>query len=522
MIGIRPGEWVLKSERSVSPAASVYAAEHAADGRRAAVKVFAASKFPAEFLARFAAEMLGYQRLNHPNVVRYFDAGVAAGQAWFAMELVDGMTTAELLKTTTRKPGLPIAEQVLGLAMQAARALKHGHHRNLLHRAIRPGTMVVLPDGTLKMTEFGLAKLIPETSDLGPDGFHPLAFQPPEFFTGKPYTRRSDLYALGCWLYALSTGRPMFAATTAAEFAQKHCYTLPDRPGLIAPDLPSDFDDLICTLIQKDPNRRPASAAQVIEELDRIRAKLERRSVRVQWPADPGDASGPMAAFSADDAVEREDRVRPLMSRPAVVLPLFLLVVGLGVWFALRRGPTAAELYANAEPLMQSADPADWDRAWDDYLTPLADRYPAEYSVQVADARIKIMTRKEIRRTVDQAARVRYAGEGERLYQTGLKLAQAGDVAGARRYWELLRAFESIPSEVRWVEAGRLALVETELLQTGPPASVNSVVNVTELLETAARWKNEGRAAEASTLLDRLAEIYRDDPPRAALIRSSR
>lgn len=475
MTGQKVGNWVLGEELGRGAVGVVFQARAADDpDRTAAVKLLThPATQAADFLARFPAEMLGLHRLNHPNVVKFYDAGVAAGQAWYAAEYVPGTDCGTILKTQPRKPGEPglsWSAEVVSVAVQAARALKHGHHRSIIHRDLKPSNLILTPDGVLKVADFGVAKVInlPPLA-LPADPYGTAGFAAPEHFTGKQITRRSDLYALGGVLYALVTGRPPYSAGSAAEYLHKHCYVLPDRPAHFVPDLPPELDDLICSLLAKDPARRPASAAAVIEWLDALRGRLERKGRRVTWPPDPGDASATMPALADGDAAgaDGETRPRPLMSRPAVVIPLFVLVVGAILTLALWPRPSADQLYAAGAPLMESADPADWDRAWDEYLGPLAEDHPDAYRAEVEAARRKIQDRRELRRAIVEGRRVQYESDAERLYYRGLRLAQAGDRDGAQRAWEeVVNRFAGTPGQERWVD---LAATAIEELTVVPP-----------------------------------------------------
>lgn len=526
MTGQRVGNWVLGETIGRGPIGVVYRA-HALDDpdRTSAVKLLTheAARSP-DFLARFPAEMLALHRLNHPNIISFYDAGVTAGQAWYATEFVVGTDLATILKTQPRKPsepGLGWASEVISLGVQAARALKHGHHRSILHRDLKPANVLLTPDGVVKIADFGVAKVLnlPPLS-LPADPFGTAGHLAPEYFTGKQITRRSDLYALGGVLYAAVTGRPLFAAGTAAEFLHKHCYTLPDRPTHFLPDLPTDLDDLICSLLMKDPARRPASTAAVLEALDVLRGRAERRGKKVTWPPDPGDTSATQPALSHSDTGSDlvDSRPRPLMSRPAVVVPLFLFVVALALFLVFRPRPSADELYAAAEPLMASNDPAQWNIAWDKYLAPLAAYYPSEYQAEVAAARAKIDDRAALRRAIVQGRLAQPGSEAERLYHRGLALAQAGDSHGARQTWEyLVTAFAGVPEEERWVELAGAAV--RELTRVSAPM-IHSPP--TAALDRARAMKAAGKSADASAILDALATLYRDDPATLELVHAAR
>src|SRR5262245_16850550 len=164
MTGQRVGNWVLGEELGRGPNGVVYKA-HAIDNdtRLAAVKVLHLDPVRgSDFLAKFPAEMLAFHRLHHPNVVEFYDAGVLNNQAWYATEFVEGTDCATLLKTRAKKvdePGLSWKDEVLSIAVQAARALKHGHHRSILHRDLKPSNLLVMANGVVKVADFGVAKL---------------------------------------------------------------------------------------------------------------------------------------------------------------------------------------------------------------------------------------------------------------------------------------------------------------------------------------------------------------------------
>lgn len=457
MIGARVGDWYVEAEIGRGPLGVVYRARGYNDpDQRAAVKVYTEVRDPAA-AQRLTAELLPLQRLDHANIVKSLDCGVHGGLPFVASELVEGTDYAKLLESGRR----PWAE-VLSIAVQAARALKHAHNRNVLHRDLKPAHFILTPDGTLKILAFGLAKVFSPPPSHAP-AIGSGAYLPPETASGKPLTRRSDLYSLGGVLYTLATGRPPFAAGSIVELMHKQCYTLPERPANLVPDLPPELDEFICVLLDKVPARRLASAAAVIDELERVRGKLERKGEKLTWPTkvtpDTAEMPALMALAVPDDGDEAEPEPRPLLKRPSVVIPLFLLVVGALVAAFAWPSPSADELFASAQPLLASENPDDWDVAFEKYLDPLARKYPDRYKDEIARERARTRDWRELRKAVTDGAKPDARSPAEKAYQRGLRLARDGETAEARAAWEaLVVAYGEVEAERRWVELARTGL----------------------------------------------------------------
>lgn len=517
MTGMKIGQWILGPELGKGPVGTVYRAAHADDpAKLAAVKILHPEiAQSAEFKEKFVSEMLVLHRLNHPNIAKFYDSGIHAGSAYYASELVEGSDLGELLKAA-RKPdelGVNWKTQGLSLAVQAARALKHGHHRSILHRDLKPSNVLVQADGVLKLTDFGIGRLfLASPLSLPAEPMGTACYLAPEFFIGKPLTRRSDLYSLGGVLYTLLCGRPPFAAATAAEFMHKHCYVLPDRPVQFVPKLPADLDELVCDLLRKDPNRRPPSAPAVIEELDRIRGKAERKGERIAWPAADGDGTGTLAALSAEVAANAayEKLPRPLMSRPSVVIPLLFSVLALGATMYFWPRPTPEELFQSALPLLKSDNPADWDRAWDDYLQPMNENDPQAHAAEVLAVKVKIADRKKLKRAIDDIGKAKASTEAERLYLRGLSLLQSGDTEQAKQTWQSLGTmFADQPSEERWLKLANLGL--SELAKKNSLDDPERQRAKQTLLDRIQILRMRGMNAEADTLLAAYQQAYRGE-----------
>uniref|UniRef100_UPI003A8730B6 serine/threonine-protein kinase n=1 Tax=Streptomyces sp. Agncl-13 TaxID=3400628 RepID=UPI003A8730B6 len=231
----------------------------------------------AETQARFQREVQLAGRLSHQNIVTVHDWGevVVDGRRtlFLVMELVHGVPLHRRLVEST--PAWPLA---VGWGAQIAEALHAAHTESVVHRDIKPANVLLTPDGTVKVLDFGVAKFMGETigaRELTVTGV-PLGSPPymsPEQADGdRAIDHRSDLYSLGCLLYHAVTGRPPFTGSSQWAVLRKQMEAVPDPPGVYAEGLPSSLSDLILSLLAKRPEDRPADAAAVYEALSTLLA----------------------------------------------------------------------------------------------------------------------------------------------------------------------------------------------------------------------------------------------------------
>ena len=261
--------------------------------RRVAVKLLPlhADSDPAGAV-RFRREAEITAAFQHPTITALYDmdehrAGPGQDLLFLIMELLDG---EDLRKVVDREPlGLPI-DETLALAVQVSEGLAAAHSRGVVHRDIKPANLVRLPDGTVKICDFGIARLAESTAGLTHGLLGTPAYMAPEQFNGGTIDGRTDLYALGCVLYVMLTGRPPFPSdVSVAEHMYHHLSTVPEGPRSLRPDTPEELDELVVELLAKQASLRPASAGHVTERLRQI-ADLSGTGHRL--PSDSG-FSGP-------------------------------------------------------------------------------------------------------------------------------------------------------------------------------------------------------------------------------------
>ncbi|MEU9173719.1 protein kinase [Streptomyces sp. NPDC048420] len=253
----------------------VWAAEDERMRRDVAVKVVHPQYGAGETEARdrFEREVQLAARLTHQNIVTVHDWGeVSVGgrqTLYLVMELVQGISLDKEFKKSTRTPW-PLAA---GWAAQIAQALHAAHRQNVIHRDIKPANVLLTPDGTLKVLDFGIAKFLGDTVGArkltAPGALlgTPAYMSPEQIEASGGIDRRSDLYSLGCLLYHAVTGSPPFGGASPWSIVLRQQQDTPTPPSRIATGLPAALNGLIMSLLEKCPEDRPFDAAAVHETL---------------------------------------------------------------------------------------------------------------------------------------------------------------------------------------------------------------------------------------------------------------
>jgi serine/threonine protein kinase len=524
MIGERLGHWFIEADVGKNEMGRLFRARSADEPPLpAALKWLTHPKARGDdFEKHFLAQVELLRKLRHPGIVSVLGGGTHDGSPYYVMEWVAGAEFATLLRRGERSAW----PESLAVALQIIPALRHAHRRGVLHRDLKPSNLFRADDGSYKLADFGVTKFFGDalltSSD---DRLGSAAYLAPEVAAGKPHTKRSDFYSLGCLLYTLVVGRPPFTGNTVVELIHKHCFVLPERPGHFVPDLPEEFERYILKLLAKEPAQRPGSGTLLIREAEGIWSALERRGLLAKKPAPPAPPDEDEAHPEEDGA--DEPRLPELPPRPPVpwqkrwyiIAPLFAACVLTLLWAFYWRGPSADELMTRARPLLESEDPADWERAWNEYLEPLSRKYPEKYAEEVREAKRRVDEQGEMRRAFLTGKAVRYRSQAERFYHEGLRLVQAGEFAAARRVWDnLVRVYGNVETEKRWVALAREATRRLDERGAAPrPAGGDFADAVRPAVEEVRRLRAAGKLREAAAAATALEFLYRDDPDAALL-----
>ncbi|MEV0638511.1 serine/threonine-protein kinase [Streptomyces sp. NPDC050619] len=227
-------------------------------GRTVAVKLLLPRDADPTAASRFRLEAQTAGRLNHPHVVGVYDFGEYEGRLFLVMELVEGDSLARLLTTGGPLP----ADQVARIAAQAAAGLAAAHQQGIVHRDVKPANLLMDADGTLKIGDFGIARFVDDPSGaLTTTGqiVGTSLYLAPERALGEAAGPACDVYALGCLLYQLLTGRPPFQADTAVAILHQHLDAAPVPPRQLGAALPPAFENYLLGLLAKRPEDRPTA-----------------------------------------------------------------------------------------------------------------------------------------------------------------------------------------------------------------------------------------------------------------------
>jgi serine/threonine-protein kinase len=528
MIGEHLGKWIIERELGRGGMGSVYLGREEASGQLAALKILMPDlSLEPGFLERFRREIIAISALDHPNIVKFFEAGESERRYFYAMEFVQG----EDFEVILTRFGRLSWKEVLDIAMQISPALKHAHDRGIIHRDIKPHNLLRSDSGQVKLTDFGIAKVFATRQLTRAGGIVGTAdYLSPEQALGKPATKRSDLYSLGVVLYRMLTGWVPFQGNSTAELLHKHVYGRFDRPGKRVTEIPAEFDELICKLLEKDPDKRPADALVLQRELEFIKKKHERRMQPTQVypsdhktivesgekaaPSDDGPGPATLMSLLMREELQRQNQggwFGQLFNRPVILATLFLLVVGLIVWsFWPHAQVDPEDLFKKGQELMLSDDPAAWDEAWNNYLYKLVHDFPKSPHREEAEAlHRQVDNRKTLHKALAKKKTDSHS-DAQRFYQKGLRQLEEGDVDEARKTWQnVATAFAPIAADKPWV-----ALAQHGAKALSPDASDRASKKETlakSLAAIGATDKPESRET-VRQCLHALAALYRDDP----------
>ena len=218
---------------------------------------------------RFINESKAVAMLSHPNIVNIYDVSVKDDRKYIVMELVDGIT----LKNYILKKGVLSFHEVISITEQILMALEHAHSKGIVHRDIKPQNIMMLKNGSVKVADFGIAKLPnAETVTMTDKAIGTVFYISPEQASGKQIDRRSDIYSLGVTMYEMATGKLPFVADSPVSVAIMQVKNTPRPPRELNPNIPVGLEQVILGAMEKNPDNRFQSASQMLRHIAQLKS----------------------------------------------------------------------------------------------------------------------------------------------------------------------------------------------------------------------------------------------------------
>ena len=261
------GPYVITDWLGQGGMGQVFVAVHRMMDRKVAIKVLPQSKSTPEAISSFKREIQTQAKLDHRNLVRAYDAGHDGNVYFLVTEYVPGTD----LRRLVRAQGPLTMKQAASVIMQGALGLAYAHREGLVHRDVKPGNLLVTPEGLVKVSDLGLAGFLHAGSDdprsgkiVGTADY----LAPEKITTPQLVLPVSDIYSLGCTLYYAATGKVPFPGGSTRDKARRHCEETPWHPRQFNPEISDEFVDLIADMMEKDLQRRVPTADEVVKRLE--------------------------------------------------------------------------------------------------------------------------------------------------------------------------------------------------------------------------------------------------------------
>jgi serine/threonine-protein kinase len=220
-----------------------------------------------EFRRRFHAEGQAVAMVSHPNIVSVYDVSSVSDANYIVMELIDGIT----LKQYMEKKGVLNWKETLHFAIQIAKALEHAHSKGIVHRDIKPHNVMVLKNGSVKVADFGIARVMSKSNTLTKEALGSVHYISPEQAKGGRVDNRSDLYSLGVVMYEMITGRPPYDGESPVAVAIQHINGGANMPSTLNPNIPGGLEQIIMKAMSRDPDKRYTNATTMLYDMDEFR-----------------------------------------------------------------------------------------------------------------------------------------------------------------------------------------------------------------------------------------------------------
>ncbi len=508
LVGKELGPYLIEKELGSGAMGTVFLAKQKKTGDRVAIKLMSLALGTSETATnRFIREVAILKQLSHPNIVKYKGSGKYHGSPFYIMEYVEGESLDHILHRRNRLPW----DEVIKIGIDLCAGLQHAHDKGIIHRDLKPSNLMILKDGVVKLTDFGIAKdtdvtaLTAANSTVGT-----AAYMSPEQCRGaRDITHKSDLYSMGIMFYELLTGKKPFVGETVMEVFMQHANsTKYKRPNELVPDVPIWLNELVDQLMAKEAARRPLNAKAVADALEHIRDKVaKQRSGDAESKSKRKPEKSKSVKKVAEKAPEAPPFPPPKKKKPPVapfytkgwftILALLLIAIASAafVYYAFLKTPDPDSLFAQAAGLQKTDKKAARDGPIADFLRYYPTHEKAGKVREWADDFDFELRERQMLNRRDSALKLAIEEEEEKLARAALAEEEKGMLPEAAKLWEALstRKGKSDPNAHAW------GLVGDRYLQ-----HVMKVKGEYEQLKTKVKAK-----AKAGDELERLAMLAR-------------
>eukprot|EP00913_Durusdinium_trenchii_P023310 g21888.t1 len=535
MTGRKIGPFLLRDKLGVGGMGIVYRATYEKTGQDVALKVLSPQmSADKQVTKRFVREMDILKRLEHKNIVKYHGGGTDGDQFYYAMEIVDGGSLDDYLKRKERLSW----EQTIEVAKAVARGLEHAHNKGIIHRDLKPANLFLTKTGKIKLGDFGIARDTERTAlTAAGKTVGTYAYMAPEQIAGKPpVSRKTDLYALGCVMFQMLSGRVPFEAENAAEMLMQHLEMKPPRVSEFCPDCPLWLEQVISKLLAKEPDDRYYDARALHSALNDVGRKVaEHASISKQTVE--GDVT--VLATRKDDKELKKLLGRKRKKKKNKSAPFYEKAWFLGVCLATLIGVIVwamwplsdEEKFNRGKQLMVEASELpedDADRvakmidARDKYFEPLLESSPdGEYAEQ---ARAYLMTIKvdSVDRRVENRIKrgIEPKSAAERSYITARKAQIGGDrITAIDRYRSMIVLLTGREEDEPYVILAKRRI--DEIRRKGSDDNVGREI-ILEGLKRAERYLEDGKTIDADSVYSAIIKEYDGNLELAPLVQKAR
>jgi len=284
---------------------------------------------------RFINESKAVSMLSHPNIVNIYDVSMKGAEKYIVMEYIEGIT----LKNYMTKKGTLSLREIIGYTEQILRALEHAHAKGIVHRDIKPQNIMLLRNGVVKVTDFGIAKLPnAETVTMTDKAIGTVFYISPEQASGKDIDARSDIYSLGVMMYEMATAKLPFTADSPVSVALMHINEEAPVPKDVNENMPAGLSQIITRAMEKDPVMRYQSTTQMLRQLIQLKENPQVQFKAPKKPTPPGEKKGKKE--------RRQSRsMFPIIM--GVVIPFFIIA-------AISAIVIVSQLFSNTDDLTET------------------------------------------------------------------------------------------------------------------------------------------------------------------------